>query len=251
MLLFVLLPTFVSASTVKVDETQAKIEALMTQIKFLTEEISRLQKGINTVDKISGGTDSTKDKTPRIMYWWGKVNQHIDVKTGTWQTDPDGVSGADIDKLKYCKKWFPKTESVKEYKYESIRHWKNRGNLSDFESRKMSFECKEKSETSEKPVTTKPTDNSSDDDSDTKIDSDMQIMYWWGKVNQHMEKGDWETDPDGSSGADIDMLTYCKKWYPKTISVKENELVTADGWHDAGNVGEYTTKKMSYYCVQK
>ncbi len=40
------------------------------------------------------------DLTPRINYWWGKVNQHMDIKTGLWQTDPDGVSGANLDMLK-------------------------------------------------------------------------------------------------------------------------------------------------------
>ena len=40
---------------------------------------------------------------PRIMYWDGKVNQHIDLNTGLWTTDPDGTSGSGIDKLTYCK----------------------------------------------------------------------------------------------------------------------------------------------------
>lgn len=84
----------------------------------------------------------------------------------------------------------------------------------------------------------------------TKLDDEKQIMYWWGKVNRHREGSVWVSDPNGVSGADIDMLDYCKKWYPKTVSVKEHELVTTDGWHDRGNVSEYTSVKMSYHCVQ-
>jgi hypothetical protein len=65
---------------------------------------------------------------PRIMYWWGKVNLHRDIQTGQWKTDPDGASGANIDALTYCKKWYPKTVSVKDYKMEISDAWKGAGN---------------------------------------------------------------------------------------------------------------------------
>ncbi len=65
---------------------------------------------------------------PRIMYWWGKVNLHRDTQTGQWKTDPDGTSGANMDALTYCKKWYPKTVSVKDYKMEISDAWKNAGN---------------------------------------------------------------------------------------------------------------------------
>lgn len=83
------------------------------------------------------------DKTPRIMYWYGKVNQHIDVNTGKWLTDPDGVSGANLDKLTYCRKWFPKTTRVEDYKIETINSWHDRGNVSKYLSTKMSTKCVE------------------------------------------------------------------------------------------------------------
>jgi len=78
---------------------------------------------------------------PRIMYWDGKVNQHIDLNTGLWTTDPDGTSGSGIDKLTYCKKWYPNTVSVKFYKEETIRTWRGRGNRGYYESTKPSYEC--------------------------------------------------------------------------------------------------------------
>jgi hypothetical protein len=78
---------------------------------------------------------------PRIMYWWGKVNQHTDVN-GNWLTDPDGVSGADLDKLTYCKKFFPNTISVEDYMLETTDTWRNRGNVDGpFTSTKMSTKC--------------------------------------------------------------------------------------------------------------
>ena len=82
----------------------------------------------------------TNDTTPRISYWYGKINQHN--KGGTWMTDPDGISGAAIDKLSYCKKWWPETISYKEYKLEKITSWRDRGNIGGpYTSTKMSYEC--------------------------------------------------------------------------------------------------------------
>jgi hypothetical protein len=69
-------------------------------------------------------TAPVEDGTPRIAYWYGKVNQHIDPATGQWMTDADGKSGANLDQLTYCKKWYPSTTSVRPYKSEMITTWK-------------------------------------------------------------------------------------------------------------------------------
>lgn len=84
---------------------------------------------------------SANDNAPRIMYWFGKVNQHFDLNKQQWATDPDGVSGANLDKLEYCRKFYPNTVEVREYKEETTDNWKNRGNLSQFTSTKMSYLC--------------------------------------------------------------------------------------------------------------
>jgi len=86
----------------------------------------------------------TVDKTPRIEYWWGKVNQHVDVQTGAWETDPDGTSGADLDKLGYCKKWYPATVGVEEYRYETIFDWKAAGNTGSYPGTHLSHRCLDK-----------------------------------------------------------------------------------------------------------
>ena len=77
-----------------------------------------------------------------------------------------------------------------------------------------------------------------------------RISYWWGKVNQHIEDGQWVTDPDGTSGANIDMLQYCQKWYPDTIAVVELKEREAIVFYNAGNNGYFPTIKPVFECVQ-
>ena len=77
-----------------------------------------------------------------------------------------------------------------------------------------------------------------------------KISYWFGKVNQHTDaNGAWQTDPDGTSGADLDKITYCKKFYPGTTDIKEASVATLSSWKDAGNSGSYTSIKAVYNCV--
>ncbi|HUC88782.1 MAG TPA: Ser-Thr-rich GPI-anchored membrane family protein [Candidatus Paceibacterota bacterium] len=92
-------------------------------------------------------TTPTKDLTPRISYWSGKVNQHVDIATSTWQTDPDGSSGSSIDKLVYCKKFYPYTTSVVAYKTETINSWYGSGNKNNYASSQMSYSCVQKAST--------------------------------------------------------------------------------------------------------
>ena len=76
-----------------------------------------------------------------------------------------------------------------------------------------------------------------------------RISYWWGKVNQHFENGAWATDPDGSSGANIDMLQYCQKWWPDTVSVQELPERESIIFYNAGNSGYFPTIKPVFECV--
>ncbi|MFA7285813.1 MAG: peptidoglycan-binding protein [Candidatus Paceibacterota bacterium] len=78
---------------------------------------------VNPASQVSLPLVSSNDTTPRIAYWWGKVNQHVD-PAGFWRPDPDGVSGADLDKLTYCQKWYPQTIGIRDYKVETITNWK-------------------------------------------------------------------------------------------------------------------------------
>gem|GEM_PF-2899176 len=83
-------------------------------------------------------------------------------------------------------------------------------------------------------------------------DTNSRIMYWPGKVNQHIDSnGAWQTDIDGTSGAQINQLNYCKKFWPDTTSVEAYKNETISTWHDAGNRNAYTATRMSYKCVQE
>ena len=88
----------------------------------------------------SGASSDTESGNSCISYWWGKVNLHL--IDGEWITDPDGVSGADIDKLEYCKKFWPNTNVVKAAGIKKTNVWKNRGNQDGpFYSEKMAYKC--------------------------------------------------------------------------------------------------------------
>jgi hypothetical protein len=86
-------------------------------------------------------TKSPRAKSGWISYWWGKVNQHVNSSTGQWETDPDGVSGADIDRLEYCRKWYPGTTKVMPDRDVTITLWRERGNVNEHAATRQSFRC--------------------------------------------------------------------------------------------------------------
>lgn len=78
-----------------------------------------------------------------------------------------------------------------------------------------------------------------------------RIAYWYGKVNQHTVNNVWYTDSDGVSGANIDKLTYCKKFYPGTTGTKDYTTETITGWRAAGNTGgPWSYAVMTTECIQ-
>ena len=78
-----------------------------------------------------------------------------------------------------------------------------------------------------------------------------KVSFWCGKVNQHYKDGHWQTDPDGRSGCEVDHVQYCRKWFSNTISAIEFGEDTISGWKDAGNVGDYTSTKTTYSCIEE
>jgi hypothetical protein len=83
------------------------------------------------------------------------------------------------------------------------------------------------------------------------LDTTPRIAYWYGKVNQHTENGVWTTDPDGTSGANLDMLTYCQKWYDGVVGVEPYKIETMTFYtsESTGSV-PYESTKQTYECVQ-
>jgi hypothetical protein len=324
------------------------------KIKIITEDGREIQDDSDNLFTINQQSNITTDTTPRIAMWYGKVNQHTN-SNGEWVTDPDGVSGAGNysqwgsegygdRKLEYCKKFYPNTISVGDYKKEMINTWRERGNTGGPHTAEvMTTKCLDSRNSSApslllfspnggenyvtgdkinikwegynidnyKPVSISMININSGDsisvgeeitangnfsyeipaaivsgyykikisikvdnnvyytvtdtsDSPFKIsnsrydisnqyslDTTSRIAYWWGKVNQHVDSnGNWVTDPDGTSGANLDQLTYCKKWYPNTISTQDYKRESISTWRAAGNTGSYTAEVMTVKCVK-
>ena len=78
------------------------------------------------------------------------------------------------------------------------------------------------------------------------------ISYWTGMIDEHVsdtDPGTWTSDPDKKSGTNIPMLTYCKKWWPKTTSVVPFGNQTLVDWKNVSGKN-YTSTRMAYKCVQ-
>ncbi|MEZ4294483.1 MAG: hypothetical protein R3B70_05875, partial [Polyangiaceae bacterium] len=140
--------------------------------------------------------DAVSGPLMRISYWPGKVNTHID-PNGNWVKDNDCVSGSTINPLTYCKKFYPNTVSATPVALSTkpANVWNTAGCAAQYSSNGHSeWSC-------DQPP-------------------DHRISYWSGKVNAHIDAGgNWVKDNDCTSGATINPLTYCKKFYPSTVSV--------------------------------
>jgi hypothetical protein len=85
----------------------------------------------------------------------------------------------------------------------------------------------------------------------SQVSSLGKISYWCGLVNEHYNTtiGIWQTDPDGVSGCDLDMLTYCQKWYAGATSVVPGDTETISGWMQrGGTTGNFTSTRQVYLC---
>lgn len=108
------------------------------------DQVTLLQTGINANEteaneNYTAITDPNAITGHKIAYWWGKVNQHK--VSGVWSTDPDGVSGANINKYDYCKKWFPTTQYAFYDGQELISGWTNQGNTGNYTALAPTYHC--------------------------------------------------------------------------------------------------------------
>lgn len=162
----------------------------------------------------------------RISYWQGKVNTHTDPVTSVWMKDNDCSSGAGIDPLTYCKKFYPATTSVTSVPVSKKPPlvWNTAGCGAQYSSDGV------QEWTCNVPV--------------------PRIAYWQGKVNLHRDSGgNWTKDADCTSGAGIDPLTYCKKFYPATTSVTSVPVSTKPAllWNTAGCGAQYSGDGLQEY----
>ena len=94
--------------------------------------------------------DTSNDTTPRVSFWYGRVNTHND--NGTWMTDPDGVSGGGLyadwgdegwadRKVEYCQKFWPNTVEVEMRTFVEKIMFYNRGNVDPVYAYKYAYDC--------------------------------------------------------------------------------------------------------------
>ncbi|NTX10812.1 hypothetical protein HUA76_08450 [Myxococcus sp. CA056] len=80
-----------------------------------------------------------------------------------------------------------------------------------------------------------------------------RISTWWGKVNLHKSPGgDWLTDSDCSTGANVYDLNYCRKFWPTATTVTEVPVTPkpANVWRTGGcgiELGDFDGEK-EYVC---
>jgi hypothetical protein len=129
--------------------------------------------------------------------------------------------------LSYCRNWWPGTTSIKKLPNKETITFLDRGNVNGHVSTRDVYECVEAAYFS----TTK------------------RISYWSGKVNQHTSDGIWQTDADGTSGANIDMLAYCRKYFPLTGSVVKSDRRETITFWTRGNDQPFSSLKDVYECV--
>ncbi len=139
---------------------------------------------VDVMNTKAHGTEEVKndDNNNRVMFRWGKVNQHTDAG-GDWQTDPDGISGnpsSDAGRLAYCKKRYADTVKIETYKMETIDTWKERGNVNNWTSTKQSYICISDSDTVDNSVSSsvavKITQEPATNADDTQLDSAFESL---------------------------------------------------------------------------
>ena len=77
-----------------------------------------------------------------------------------------------------------------------------------------------------------------------------KISYWWGKYNLHSSNGVWVSDTASDAGAKLEMMTYCKRWFPNTTEIKDGGVEIASVWKAVGNYSTQTSVKPVYLCVE-
>jgi hypothetical protein len=176
------------------------------------------------IEAASDAEDATvSTNSTRIAYWWGKVNAHVDAG-GNWVKDADCTSGANLDPLTYCRKFYPATTSAIAVALSTkpALLWNTAGCGAQYTSNGQNeWTCNQ---------------------------PPPRIAYWPGKVNAHRDSGgNWVKDADCTSGANLDPLTYCQKFYPATTSVTAVAVTTKPAllWNTAGCGAQYTSNGHS------
>ncbi len=78
------------------------------------------------------------------------------------------------------------------------------------------------------------------------------VATWPGKVNQHKYPGaDWQTDSDGSSGSNVNILNYFQKFFANTTNVTQDGYIYLYHWKNASNLGDYGGHGNLFRCYSE
>jgi hypothetical protein len=175
------------------------------------------------------GTPSYAGELGRVALWTGKVNIHKS-PGGSWVHDTNCSSGSTEPLLAYCKKYWPTTSGVARVPVTTKggAPWRAAGCAGLYAGNgEDEYACLPPAELG-------------------------RIALWSGKVNlRKAPGGSWTTDSDCTSGASIAPLTYCRKFWPATVSVTSVSPMNKTVWKDAGCTGSYSAVgQTEYTCNQ-
>ena len=178
-----------------------------------------------------------------------KANQVITWRareSTTWQIG-DFTPSTAKDALLACQKYFPGTWMAQAMtNYNFLSAWYGYAGMPETNSNWFLYACQLPPSTSGSQATGAVPEQ-----------GDLgAVTYWYGKVNRHSEPkittlvGDvtWASDPDGSSGANVDTLAYCKKYFPSTQSVQYIGGTAIDDWKEAGLRNSWKGGGSTYAC---
>ncbi|MCB0327191.1 MAG: hypothetical protein KDD52_06200 [Bdellovibrionales bacterium] len=131
----------------KIHEQRENKKNSNNEKKRATVKKTRWKRGTDEKCEEGDGVNPKHYTSPRVAFWYGKVNQYYDIETYEWRSDPDGVSGAKIRDnnviLSYCKSIYgDQVIAFEKFACEEITSWKKQNNWGeDFTASKWSYKC--------------------------------------------------------------------------------------------------------------
>ncbi len=166
-----------SSQPIQIDATGAIGFVARVYVDIEAVDLNQNQIDLSNIIQVIPMIDTTNDDTPRISFWYGKVNQHNE--NGTWMTDPDGVSGGGTSaqwgsegwadrKLEYCQKFWPNTVAIEMREFIEKIDFSTRGNSQDYVSYKPVYDCIQSIENN-------TDENNTDDNSNLSCSLDLTV----------------------------------------------------------------------------
>lgn len=78
-----------------------------------------------------------------------------------------------------------------------------------------------------------------------------RVALWWGSVNSayNISTKTWVVDP-GAYGANVDVLAYCRRWYPETVSTKKYRVETVPQYNNTQYELVGSWDSWTWECIQ-